>query len=114
MPPMPLASDPMSMFRQTMEALRRQPMCASCRGLMDPMGFAMENFDATAQYRTMDNGHPIDSTGTLDGVAFSNLADLAADLHKSKSTGPCFVSKMYANSLGRTPINLDGAALDQL
>jgi hypothetical protein len=113
-PPLPPPSDTTTTVRQKMEAHRTQPQCASCHALMDPMGFGMENFDATAQYRTTDNGHPIDSTGTLNGVAFSNLADLGAVLHKSPSTGPCFVSNMYANALGRTPINLDGAALDQL
>jgi hypothetical protein len=113
-PPLPPPSDTTTTVRQKMEAHRSQPQCASCHALMDPMGFGMENFDATSQYRTTDNGHPIDATGTLDGVAFSNLADLGAVLRKSPTTGPCFVSKIYANALGRTPSNLDGAALDQL
>jgi hypothetical protein len=105
---------PGSTVRQMLTAHRSQPMCASCHAQMDPIGFAMENFDATGHYRTTDNGQPIDSSGTLDGVAFSNLAELGSVVRKNAVAGPCVASKVYENALGRLPTNLDGAALDQL
>jgi len=113
-PPLPGMAPAGSTVRQIMEAHRSQPQCAGCHGTMDPIGFGMEAFDTTGQYRTTDNGQPIDSSGTLDGVAFSNLAELASAVRKNPSTGPCFVSKVYENALGRLPTNLDGAELDQL
>jgi hypothetical protein len=113
-PPLPSIAPPGSTVRQILTAHRSQPMCSSCHGLMDPMGFGMESFDASGQYRMTDNGQAIDSTGTLDGVAFSNLAGLGSVVRKNAVTGPCVASKLYENALGRLPSNLDGKDLDQL
>jgi hypothetical protein len=113
-PPLPSMAGPGSTVRQMLTAHRSQPMCASCHAQMDPIGFAMENFDATGHYRTTDNGQPIDSSGTLYGVAFSNLAELGSVVRKNAVAGPCVASKVYENALGRLPTNLDVAALDQL
>jgi hypothetical protein len=113
-PPLPDHAPPGSTVRQVMEAHRSQAQCSACHALMDPIGFAMENFDTTGQYRTSDNGQPIDASGTLDGVAFNSLAQLGSALRKNASTGPCLVSKVYENALGRLPIDIDAAALDQL
>ena len=41
-------------IRALMEQHRRNPSCNSCHGMMDPLGFALENFDAVGQYRTLD------------------------------------------------------------
>jgi len=113
-PPLPDHAPPGSTVRQVMEAHRSQAQCAACHAMMDPIGFGMENFDTTGQYRTTDNGQPIDASGTLDGVAFSSLAQLGSAVRKNASTGPCLVSKVYENALGRLPIDVDTAALDQL
>ncbi|MEA2697001.1 MAG: hypothetical protein QOI66_1272 [Myxococcales bacterium] len=113
-PPLPSHAPPGSTVRQIMEAHRSQPQCAGCHALMDPIGFAMENFDASGQYRTSDNGQPIDASGELDGVAFNSLAGLGSALRKNAATGPCLVSKVYESALGRLPIAVDAAALDQL
>ncbi|HET6280757.1 MAG TPA: DUF1588 domain-containing protein, partial [Polyangia bacterium] len=113
-PPLPNHAPPGSTVRQILETHRSQPQCAACHALMDPIGFGMENFDTTGQYRTMDNGQPIDASGQLDGVAFNSLAQLGSALRKNASAGPCFVSKVYENALGRLPIYVDTAALDQL
>ena len=44
---------------------------------MDPIGFALENYDAVGRYRTVDSGEPIDASGTLfDGTQFRGVADL--------------------------------------
>lgn len=64
-------------MRQAMEAHRANPVCASCHARMDPIGFAMDNFDAVGAWRDSDAGQPIDASGVLpDGTKFNGLAEL--------------------------------------
>ena len=58
--------------RERMEQHRKNPVCASCHARMDPLGFALENFDAIGRWRTVDDGETrIDPSGTLpDGTKF--------------------------------------------
>jgi hypothetical protein len=56
---------PPATLRERMENHRRNPVCASCHSRMDPMGFALENFDGTGKWRDTDSGAPIDPTITL-------------------------------------------------
>jgi hypothetical protein len=55
---------PLSM-RQRMDVHRTNPVCANCHRLMDPIGFTMENFDATGKWRNSDGGAAIDPAGTM-------------------------------------------------
>lgn len=55
---------PLSM-RERMDAHRTNPVCANCHRLMDPIGFTLENFDATGKWRTNDGGAAIDPAGTM-------------------------------------------------
>jgi hypothetical protein len=58
-------------LRQRMEQHRRNPVCAACHSKMDPLGFALENFDGVGAFRTVDGGAPVDPSGTmLNGAAF--------------------------------------------
>jgi hypothetical protein len=67
---------PMTMRRQ-MEQHRVNPACASCHKFMDPLGFALENFDGTGKWRTMDGGGMIDASGvTPDGFPLNGPAGL--------------------------------------
>jgi cytochrome c5 len=52
-------------LRERMELHRADAVCAGCHKVMDPIGFALENFDAVGQWRTMDDGAKIDPSGTL-------------------------------------------------
>jgi hypothetical protein len=64
-------------MREAMVAHRANPACASCHSRMDPIGFAMENFDAVGRWRDTDNGAAIDTSGVLpDGTKFSGMAGL--------------------------------------
>ena len=65
-------------MRARMEQHRKNPVCASCHALMDPLGFALENFDAVGKWRTTDgNNVPIDASGvTPDGSKFDGPAGL--------------------------------------
>jgi hypothetical protein len=63
--------------REMLEMHRKNPVCASCHARMDPLGFSLENFDAVGQWRTMDAGNPIDTSGVLlDGTKVSGPAEL--------------------------------------
>jgi hypothetical protein len=64
-------------LRARMEAHRANPSCAACHQSFEPMGLAMENFDAVGAWRTLDAGQPIDPTGvTNDGTQLDGLASL--------------------------------------
>ncbi len=64
-------------MRQAMVAHRANPVCASCHARMDPIGFAMDNFDAVGRWRVSDAGQVIDASGVLpDGTKFNGVAEL--------------------------------------
>ncbi len=64
-------------LREQLEEHRANPACEGCHLLMDPIGFALEPFDATGKYRTEDSGNPIDPTGVMyDGTPIEGPADL--------------------------------------
>ena len=64
-------------MRERMEEHRSNPACASCHTRMDPIGFALENFDGVGKWRTAEGGTPIDPAGVLpDGVKFDGPAGL--------------------------------------
>ena len=73
-------------LREQMEISRRVETCASCHKIMDPIGRALENFDAIGTWRTQDAGSPIDSSGQLaDGTPINGVADLRQTLALSYS-----------------------------
>ena len=64
-------------LRARLEAHRASPSCAACHQIFEPMGFAMENFDAVGAWRTEDAGAPIDPTGvTSDGIPLDGIHSL--------------------------------------
>jgi hypothetical protein len=96
-------------MRARLTAHRTDPTCAGCHKLMDPMGLALENFDSDAGYRTAENGQPIDTSGELDGIEFTDAAGLGRALHDNPATGPCFVRRLYSYATGRPPARRDMA-----
>ena len=64
-------------MREQMDAHRANPICASCHARMDPIGFALENYDAIGRWRAKDAGAAIDASGKLpDGTKFNGPAEL--------------------------------------
>jgi hypothetical protein len=64
-------------MREQMQAHRANAICAACHARMDPIGFALENFDGVGRWRSEDAGSEIDPSGTLpDGTAFNGPAGL--------------------------------------
>jgi hypothetical protein len=90
--------------RERLEEHRKSPACASCHKIMDPLGFALENFDATGQWRSKsEDGAPIDASGVLlDGSKVDGPTTLRAAL---MSRPEVFVStlteKLMTYALGR-------------
>jgi hypothetical protein len=90
-------------MRQQMEMHRSVEPCASCHKIMDPIGFALENFDAVGQWRTTDEGAPINPAGVLvDGTKLDGVTDLRKALVRYS---PQFVrvatEKLMIYALGR-------------
>jgi hypothetical protein len=106
--------DPNMTTRQRLEKQVASPSCASCHALMDPLGFALEHFDAIGQYRATEGGVPIDATGTLDGVAFDGEAELAAALSQNPRAMTCLMNNFYRNANGRIDATADSGQIDAL
>ena len=90
-------------MRQQMERHRANPVCATCHSQMDPLGFALENFDGTGSWRTMDAGHPIDPSGVLpDGTSFEGPVGLQEVLlEKCEEFLVTTTEKLLTYALGR-------------
>ena len=90
--------------RQRLEVHRRNPVCASCHAPMDPLGFALENFDATGRWRDLgEGGTPIDASGQLlDGTRFDGpKAFREALVTRGDEFVGTVVEKLLTYALGR-------------
>jgi mono/diheme cytochrome c family protein len=92
-----------SSVRERLEAHRASPTCASCHRIMDPMGFALENFDLVGGWREFDGPSRIDSKGQLaDGTPVSGPADLRrAVLSRSDAFMTTATEKLMTYAVGR-------------
>jgi hypothetical protein len=95
-------SDTASM-RERLEEHRKNPACAGCHKLMDPIGFALENYDGVGRWRTAENGKPIDTAGVLpDGTKIAGVADLEkALLARPELFATTYTEKLLTYALGR-------------
>jgi Protein of unknown function (DUF1592)/Protein of unknown function (DUF1588)/Protein of unknown function (DUF1585)/Protein of unknown function (DUF1595)/Protein of unknown function (DUF1587) len=109
-------ASPSGTIRQQMERHRRDPACASCHARMDPIGFGLENFDAIGAWRTLDDGQPIDSSGTLPGgESFSGPSELREVLKsRSESFVRCLAEKLLTYALGRGLRPADRCFVDEI
>ncbi len=93
-------------IRQIMETHRANPSCNACHGVMDPLGFSLENFDTIGSYRSMDRftRTVIDTSGKLvDGTAVNGPSDLRAALLKHpEQFAQTFTEKLMTYALGRS------------
>jgi hypothetical protein len=89
--------------RERMEEHRKNPACASCHRVIDPLGLALENFDVTGQWRIRDNMVTVDASGTLyDGTKMDGPAGLRhALMNHSESFVRNFTENLMAYGLGR-------------
>jgi hypothetical protein len=90
-------------LRDRMEIHPANPVCAVCHNQMDPIGFGLENYNAIGQWRTEDEGKPINASGTLpSGVKFEGPAQLQeALLTEPEVFASAFTQKLLTYALGR-------------
>ena len=90
-------------LRDRMERHRDSPACSGCHQRMDPLGFALENFDALGKWRTVADGDKVDASASLpDGTAFEGIAGLRNLLVKHKDDYVrTLTEKLLGYSVGR-------------
>jgi mono/diheme cytochrome c family protein len=103
-------------LRQRMEEHRKNPVCSSCHKMMDPLGFALENFDPLGQWRDTDDGSRIDAAGLmLDGKKFEGITGLrAAILDRPEVFAETLTEKLLTYALGRGVEYYDMPAVRQI
>lgn len=90
-------------MRQQMEQHRKDPMCAGCHTRMDPLGFALENYNAIGQWRDKEGTFPIDASGSMpNGKKFNGSSELKAYLKSNpQAFAACLTEKLMIYALGR-------------
>lgn len=88
--------------REILESHRKDPKCAGCHMAMDPLGFGLENYDPIGQRRELDNGLPIDATGTLpNGLPFADGLEMSTLISQEPDFVECVARKTMIYALGR-------------
>ncbi len=104
-------------LRETLARHRQDPLCSSCHNRMDPLGLALENFNAMGLWRNEEYGQPIDATGELiTGEQFKNITDLKEILVKKhyEDFYRTLTEKMLTYALGRGLEYYDVETVDQI
>ena len=102
--------------RERLAEHRANPACASCHNPMDPLGFALENYDAVGRWRTEDGGEPIDPSGQLaDGTHVDGVAGLErALLKRPELFAGALAEKLLTFALGRGVEHYDAPAIREV
>ena len=105
--------NPNSPFKTTRDRVTfhlKNPVCAGCHRITDPMGLALENFDGVGAYRSAEKGQQIDASGTFDGKPFTGAVGLGKALHDNPNLTSCLVKRAYSYGSG-SPASPDDKAL---
>lgn len=102
--------------RELLTQHRANPVCASCHSRIDPLGFALENYDALGRWRSEENGKPVDAKGALpDGTTFDGPEQLKAALLTKKDLFlHNLTNKMLGYALGRGLTLKDSCVVDEI
>ncbi|MGV3486320.1 MAG: DUF1592 domain-containing protein, partial [Planctomycetaceae bacterium] len=104
-------------LRESLELHRASPLCASCHNAMDPLGLALENFNALGHYREQESTGPIDPSGKLiSGDQFASIKELKAILAAKyrRELYTCVTEKLLTYALGRGIDYHDVESVDQI
>jgi hypothetical protein len=103
-------------MRERLALHRADPVCSGCHSRIDPIGFALENYDALGGWRTEDAGKPIDNSGELpDGTKFDGPDELKAVLLQKKDLFlRNLTSRMLGYALGRGLTRKDTCVVDRI
>jgi hypothetical protein len=100
--------------RERLTAHRKNPACAGCHKIMDPIGLALEKFDGSGTAREMENGLPIDASGELDNASFTDAVGLGKAMHDDPAATKCLVSRVFDYARGYKATSADNAWLNRL
>jgi hypothetical protein len=102
--------------RERLAEHRANAQCASCHNLIDPPGFALENFDAVGRWRTLEEGQPVDASGGLpDGSKFTGVSGLEEGLlSRPEIFAGTLTEKLLTFALGRGVEHYDGPAVRKI
>jgi hypothetical protein len=104
-------------LRVRLVAHQANPACASCHALLDPMGFALEHYDAVGRWRERDGGHPVDASGELlSGEVFRDWSELRDVLirRRAEDVVRCFSEQLLTYALGRGVTWRDKPAVQEI
>lgn len=108
-------SKPNMQTREKFEEHTKDGACAACHKVMDPLGFAFESFDGIGAYRPMDQGRPVNTSGSLElddkTVAFSDAKSLMAAMAASPTVQRCMATQLMRFGLGRDVQDADAYSL---
>ena len=108
------SASPASM-RERLARHRADPACGVCHNVMDPLGFALENYGPTGGWRSEAEGFPVDSSGVLPGgKAFAGPEELVRVLRQDGGLPRCLTEKLLIYGLGRAPAAGDAAAVSEI
>jgi hypothetical protein len=104
-------------MREAMARHREDPLCASCHARMDPLGLALEEFNALGMWREEEYGKPIDTAGQLvTGESFQNTRELARVIASDRRRDfyRCLTEKMLTYALGRGVEYYDSPTIERI
>jgi uncharacterized protein DUF1592/uncharacterized protein DUF1588/uncharacterized protein DUF1595/uncharacterized protein DUF1585/uncharacterized protein DUF1587 len=87
--------------RERLTVHQENPVCAGCHRVTDPIGLAMENYDAVGAFRTRENGALINASGTFEDKTYKDAVTLQQALHDSPTGPSCVVQRAYEYGVGR-------------
>ena len=110
--------DPNATTRERFAQHSTDPACKGCHGLMDGLGFGLENIDSVGRFRSTENDVPIDSSGNIiesdvDGT-FDGAVELAGKLASSNDVERCYATQWFRWTEGRGETIEDNCSMDQI
>jgi hypothetical protein len=104
-------------LRTILQVHRDKPLCAACHARMDPIGLALENFNALGMHRAKERGQPIDSAGELiTGESFKGVGELKRILANERRLDfyRCLTEKLLTYAIGRGVEYDDAHTVDRI
>ena len=101
-------------LRERLAEHRSNPVCAGCHDKMDPIGFALERYGALGEWRDTDEGLPIDTATSLDGIPVADAQELGAALAEDDRLAACVARRAYRFATGHLEIETEEITVREL
>ena len=117
--PLPASAHPDFTTRERVALQTTPKMCNGCHGLINPLGFTLERYDAIGRLRERDNGKAVDASGSYVSrsgtrVSFRDAADLARYLAEGDESRTAFVERLFQNLVKQPPMAFGPRTIDDL